>query len=37
MKYILMMHGKQDAWDEYVKWSKEDLQLNVEFMQRFNK
>jgi hypothetical protein len=36
MKYILMMHGKQGAWDEYAKWSKEDLQSNVEFMQRFN-
>jgi hypothetical protein len=37
MKYILMMHGKKDAWDEYGGWSKEDLQRNVEFMQRFNK
>ena len=37
MKYILMMHGKKGAWDEYAKWSKEDLQRNVEFMQRFNK
>jgi hypothetical protein len=36
MKYILMMHGKRDTWDEYSKWSKEDLQRNVEFMQRFN-
>jgi hypothetical protein len=37
MKYILMMHGKKGAWEEYTKWSKEDLQRNVEFMQRFNK
>ena len=37
MKYILMMHGKQGDWDEYASWSKEDLQHNVEFMQRFNK
>jgi len=37
MKYILMMHGKKGSWDEYAKWSKEDLQRNVEFMQRFNK
>ena len=37
MKYILMMHGKKGAWDEYAGWSKEDLQRNVEFMQRFNK
>ena|SRR5579859_1937865 len=37
MKYILMMHGKKGDWDEYAKWSKEDLQRNVEFMQRFSK
>jgi hypothetical protein len=37
MKYILMMHGKKDAWNEYAGWSKEDLRRNVEFMQRFNK
>ena len=37
MKYILMMHGNKGAWDEYTKWSKEDVQRNVEFMQRFNK
>jgi hypothetical protein len=36
MKYILMMHGKKGAWDEYAGWSKEDLQRNVEFMQSFN-
>lgn len=36
MKYILMMHGRKGAWDEYAGWSKEDLQRNVEFMQRFN-
>ena len=37
MKYILMMHGQKGSWDEYARWSKEDLQRNVEFMQRFNK
>lgn len=37
MKYILMMHGKKGAWDEYTSWSKEDLQRNMDFMQRFNK
>ena len=37
MKYILMMHGKKGAWDEYSGWSKEDLQRNVEFMRSFNK
>jgi hypothetical protein len=37
MKYILMMYGQKGAWDEYARWSKEDLQRNVEFMQRFSK
>ena len=37
MKYILMMHGQKGSWDEYARWSKEDLQRNVEFMQGFNK
>ncbi len=37
MKYILLMRGKSGDWDEYARWSKEDLQRNVEFMQRFNK
>src|SRR5437868_1194194 len=37
MKYILMMHGTKDAWDEYARWRKEDLQRNIEFMQVFNK
>ncbi len=37
MKYILMMHGAKSSWDEYARWTKEDLQRNVEFMQRFSK
>ena len=37
MKYILMMHGKKGAWDAYARWPKEDLQCNVEFIQRFSK
>jgi hypothetical protein len=37
MKYILMMHGKKGEWDQYARWSKEDLERNVAFMQRFNK
>jgi hypothetical protein len=37
MKYILMMHGNKATWDEYTKWSKEDLQRNVAFMRAFSK
>ena len=37
MKYILMMHGKKADWDTYARWSKEDLERNVAFMQSFTK
>lgn len=37
MKYILMMNGNKANWDEYAKWSKEDLQRNVAFMRAFSK
>lgn len=37
MKYILMMHGSKAAWDEYAKWSKDDLMRNVAFMRGFSK
>jgi len=37
MKFILMMTGKKADWDEYTKWSKEDLQQNVAFMRAFSK
>jgi hypothetical protein len=37
MKYILMMHGKKAEWDQYARWSKEDLERNIAFMQSFNK
>jgi hypothetical protein len=37
MKYILMMHGKKADWDEYTRWSKEDLQRNVAYMRSFSK
>jgi hypothetical protein len=37
MKYILMMNANKDGWDEYAKWSKDDLQRNAAFMCAFNK
>jgi hypothetical protein len=37
MKYILMMHGKKADWDEYTRWSKEDLQRNIANMRSFSK
>ena len=37
MKYILMMNATQADFDTYAKWSKEDLQRNVEFMRAFSK
>ncbi len=37
MKYILMMHGSRADFDNYTKWSKEDLKRNMEFMRAFSK
>lgn len=37
MKYILMMNGKKSDFEEYARWSKRDLQSNVEFMRAFSK
>ena len=37
MKFILMMTGTKADWDEYSKWSKEDLERNVAFMRTFSK
>jgi hypothetical protein len=37
MKYILMMTAKKADWNEFAKWSKEDLQRNVAFMRDFSK
>jgi hypothetical protein len=37
MKFILMMTGTKADWDEYAKWSKEDLERNVAFMSTFSK
>ena len=37
MKYILMMNANKDGWNEYAKWSKDDLQRNAAFMRAFNK
>ena len=37
MKFILMMTGKKADWDEFTKWSKEDLARNVTFMRAFSK
>lgn len=37
MKYILMMTGTKADFAGYARWTKEDLQRNVAFMQAFNK
>jgi hypothetical protein len=37
MKFILMMTGTKADWDQYAKWSKEDLARNVAFMREFSK
>jgi hypothetical protein len=37
MKYILMMQANKANWDEYTRWSKEDLMRSVAFMRSFSK
>jgi hypothetical protein len=37
MKYILMMNAKKTDFEEYARWSKQDLQANVAFMRSFAK
>ena len=32
-----MMNAHTDSWDEYSKWSKEDLHRNLAFMRAFSK
>ena len=37
MKYILMMAGRKSDFDEYARWSKQDLEANVAFMRTFSR
>ncbi len=36
MKYMLLMQSNTKTWDELDDWSKEDIQVMVEFMEKFN-
>jgi hypothetical protein len=36
MKFMLLMNGTPSDFEQYAKWSKEDLQRNVAFMRRFS-
>ena len=37
MKYILMMNATKADFAAYARWSKQELQANVEFMRAFSK
>lgn len=37
MKYMLLMTGTKAAFDDYLKWPKEELQANIAFMRTFSK
>ena len=37
MKYMLLMTGTKAGFEDYAKWSKEDLQANMAFMRTFSK
>lgn len=36
MKFMLLMNGTPSDFEQYGKWSKEDLQRNVAFMRQFS-
>lgn len=36
MKYMLMMVGPKQGWDEMADWSAEDIMANIRFMHEFN-
>lgn len=36
MKYMLMMVGSKQGWDEMADWSAEDIRANIRFMHQFN-
>lgn len=36
MKFMLLMNGNASDFNQYAKWSKEDLQRNVGFMRQFS-
>lgn len=37
MKFMLLMNGNPSDFEQYAKWSKEDLARNVGFMQKFSR
>lgn len=37
MKYILMMQGTKTNWEDYARWTKEDLEANVAFIRKFSR
>ena len=37
MKYMLLMSGTKAAFEDFTKWSKEDLRANMAFMRAFSK
>lgn len=37
MRYILMMNARREEFDEFARWSKQDLQRNTAFMRDFTR
>jgi hypothetical protein len=36
MKYMLLMQHNSKSWESFDEWTKEDIQVMVEFMDKFN-
>ena len=37
MKYMLMMNGPRDAYDQFGRWPKKDIEAHIAFMISFSK
>ena len=36
MKYMILLYGNQQSWDDMAKWSQDDIQAMVRFMDDVN-
>ena len=37
MKYMLMMNGPRDAYEQFGSWPKKDIEAHIAFMVQFSK
>ena len=37
MKYMLMMNGPRDAYEQFGSWPKKDIEAHIAFMAQFSR